>query len=88
MFTTAVGSPVYCTQHPSLDTNLHAWTKKILGDIIKILCVCVCHYCLLVLIVTEPHPSVVCSHVCLGADAEPAPQHGGRKWAQTRIYMN
>lgn len=87
MFTTAVDSPVYCTQHPSLDTNLHAWTKKILRDIVKMQCVCVCMplLCLLVLIVTEPHPSVVCSHVCTGADAEAAQQHGGSKWAQTRI---
>lgn len=90
MFTTAVDSPVYCTQQPSLHINLHAWTKKILGDI-KIQCACVCLsvcmplLCLCVLIVTEPHPSVVCSHVCIGADAERAPQHGGRKWAQTRI---
>ena len=85
VFTTAVYSPVYCTQHPSLDTNLDAWTKKIL--IIKIQCVCVCMplLCVLVLIVTEPHPSVVCSHVRTGADAEPAQQHGGSKWAQTRI---
>lgn len=37
MFTTAVDSPVYCTQHPSLDANLNSWTKKILGDI-KIQC--------------------------------------------------
>lgn len=41
VFKTAVDSPVYCTQHPSLDTNLQAWTKKILGDITKIQCVCV-----------------------------------------------
>lgn len=28
------------------------------------LCMCVCHRCLSVLIMTEPHPSVVCSWVC------------------------
>lgn len=41
VFTTAVDSPVYWTQHPSLDANLHAWTKTILGDTIKIQCACV-----------------------------------------------
>lgn len=40
MFTTAVDSPVYSHQHPSLDANLHSLTKKILGDI-KIECACV-----------------------------------------------
>lgn len=79
----AADSPVYCTQLSSLDTNLHARTKKTLGDIIKIQRVCVpLLRLLLVLIVTEPHPSAVCTHVCTGADAEAAPQHGGGKRAR------
>lgn len=41
--------------------------------------------CLLVLIVTEPHPSVVCIHVCIGADAEPAPQHSKYKSKERQL---
>lgn len=68
MFITTPDSPVYCSQHPSRGADRQAWTEKILGEHEKF--TDTAHACLpllgvLVLIVTEPHPSVVCSHVCV-----------------------
>lgn len=67
MFITTPDSPVYCSQHPSQGTHRQSRTKKILGEHKKF--TDPAHACLpllsvLVLIVTEPHPSAVCSHVC------------------------
>lgn len=44
VFTTAVDSPVYCTQHSSLDTSLNTWTEKILIIKKNAVFVCACLY--------------------------------------------
>lgn len=68
VFITAPDSSVYCSQHPSRGTNRQSWTQKILREHKKFTATaCACPSLLggLELIVTEPHPSVVCSHVCM-----------------------
>lgn len=68
MFITTPDSPVHRSQHPSQGTNRQSWAKKILGEHKKFTvtaCACLSLLGGLVLIVTEPHPSVVCSHVCM-----------------------
>lgn len=88
VFTTAVDSPVYCTQHPSLDTNLQAWTTKILGDIIKIQCACmrVCHYCVSLCSLWQSPTHQWCAVMCVLVQTQSRPHNMAAKKTRHKQY--
>ena len=90
VFTTAVDSPVYCTQHPSLDTNLQAWTTKILGDIIKFQCACVrvCHYCVSLCSLWQSPTHQRCAVMCVLVQTQSRPHNMAAQKTGTNNVLN